>query len=303
MTIRILVAGDDSRTKEKGQQLESARNILMTRKEDFGTFVKEGVKSKLDKMNGKLGSVSQVFANRKKNKHRMDVHRENLYAMDEAIITNAIAGSKWVNPDLLPFSKRERPLLIPGKELFRGKKKQENTREFFKVHREGVTMAWEKEKQDKSNPFVDFTKHSYAYPEKLSEPPEHLGDYPKLRPLRDVMKNWPQDDIDHPPTPFQEALIHFDFTRPEDVEAATKFRDAKLPFKFINVPEVLAAGEKWTDEYVASQYSKRNGGVREGKKASGHCQESSNNYFAFFNKDNWEVESMGLPPSRDNDFT
>mmetsp|Transcript_10165 Transcript_10165/g.15679 ORF Transcript_10165/g.15679 Transcript_10165/m.15679 type:complete len:290 (+) Transcript_10165:287-1156(+) len=38
-------------------------------------------------------------------------------------------------------------------------------------------------------------------------------------------------------------------------------------------------------------------------KSNGRCQESHNNFFTFFTAQNWIVDSMGLPPTRDNDFT
>ena len=118
-------------------------------------------------------------------------------------------------------------------------------------------MEWETEEYDPSGPLagVDFTKHSYEYPETLMEPPATLGDYPSLRPMKDIMADWPQDDIDAVPNPFPETLLHFDYTDPKEVEAARLFRDAKLPFKFTNVPEVVQAGIKWTDEYLSTEFT------------------------------------------------
>jgi hypothetical protein len=117
------------------------------------------------------------------------------------------------------------------------------------------------------------------------------------------MQDWPQDDIDSVPSPFKETLIHFDYTNPEDVEAARKFRDAKLPFKFINVPEVVAAGEKWTDEYLSDQFDPHRQKQGSYPQAERDAQESPDNFFAFFKQQSWVVEAMGIPPTRNNDWT
>jgi hypothetical protein len=121
-------------------------------------------------------------------------------------------------------------------------------------------------------------------------------------PLKELMEIWPQDELDHPPSPIYEDLIHFDYNDPDDMAAATKFRDAKLPFKVINVPEVTAAGEKWTDEYVSNNFDSTFS--YEGVPTSeGMAQESPDNYFAWFLALIWEVDTMGVPPTRNNDWS
>jgi hypothetical protein len=121
------------------------------------------------------------------------------------------------------------------------------------------------------------------------------------------MDIWPQDE-DYTGI-FQEELQHFDFTDPTEMKAAVKFRDAELPFKVYNVPEVLAASEKWTDEYLDHNFKDKHGmknllqQFKPGMpKAQGYVQESANNFFAFFFKHRWDVEVFGLPPSRQNDW-
>jgi hypothetical protein len=118
--------------------------------------------------------------------------------------------------------------------------------------------------------------------------------------MKELMERWPQDDIDHPPTPFVEGLIHFDFTNPKDLKAATLFRDAKLPFKLIHVPEVVGAGKKWKDDYLIQHFDQ---GTRSTRRAQGTCQESPDNFFAFYTVGAWSVDEMGIPPTRNNDWT
>jgi len=288
-------------SKEKMEKLKKAKDTL---KED----IKAGLKGRFNTKAWKNGANN--FLRREKEREDspkynvMEVHEQNLAALDAAILTNEDSGIQWMNPEFLPSLTKEKPLLNAIKKVIRQKSSGAimSPRKFFKVKRGDVKYAWEdlaKSVED-SGPKVDFTKHSYQYPEKLSAPPKNVGDYPKLKPLRTLMENWPQDDIDHPPTPFEEVLIHFDYTNPDDVAAAKEFREAKLPFKLINVPEVVAAGKKWTDEYIFENFD---GHPTDAVQASGKCQESINNFFAFFNNDHWDVESYGLAPTRNNDWT
>jgi hypothetical protein len=115
-----------------------------------------------------------------------------------------------------------------------------------------------------------------------------------------MMQDWPQDDIDNAPLPFKETLVHFDYTNPEDVEAAHKFRDAKLPFKFINVPKwslleksgpmstflinLIHTG-KTQDRILTRMAKPRN---------------PPTITLRFLSHRNWSVEAMGIPPTRNN---
>jgi hypothetical protein len=231
---------------------------------------------------------------------------DKLAEMDSNIQNNVKDEIRWSLPELLVSLDPEHPspLLQHYKKL-----RQSNfpTEHFFKVHRNARTpMKWESEPEatQQTPPRVDFTQHSYEYPDKLTEPPAHLGDYPPLEPLADIMNRWPQDDIDHPPTPFKEVLIHFDYQNPDDMAAAENFRDSKLPFKLVNVPEVSQAGLRWTDEYLSDQFDTKDSHVKHAyKAASGTCQESPDNFFAFFTPQPWRVGAMGIPPTRNNDWT
>ena len=181
-------------------------------------------------------------------------------------------------------------------------------RKFFQVHRpESPPMAWEREfeaiadKDATARPdYVNYVHHTYDYPAKLMEPPE-LGKYPNMRTYKELMDTWPQDNLDNPPDVLQEDLIHFDWNIPADMEAAVKFRDAKLPFKVIHVPEVMEATKKWTDEYLAKNFD--TSWSANGPQSNGKCNEGPDNYFAFFNLPLWTVEDLGIPPTRDNDWS
>ncbi|KAL3796675.1 hypothetical protein HJC23_009975 [Cyclotella cryptica] len=144
-------------------------------------------------------------------------------------------------------------------------------------------------------PKVDYTKYKYSYPELVLEP-QNDGSYPLLEPMLKVFQTWEQDDLDSPPETIVEVLQHFDYQDPVQLEAAVKYRNLELPFKVYNVPEVAAAGLKWTDEYLASHFD----GVKDGiPQSSGMCQQSVDHFFAFHRAEIWDVDVLGDPPSLD----
>ena len=69
----------------------------------------------------------------------------------------------------------------------------------------------------------------------------------------------------------------------------------ELPFKVYNVPEVKAAGLKWTDEYVAANFN----GKSDIPESKGACQQSVDNFFAFYRPPLWSTELLGPSPSVD----
>jgi hypothetical protein len=107
------------------------------------------------------------------------------------------------------------------------------------------------------------------------------------------MEAWPQDD-DYEGH-ITETLMHFNYSDPVKLEAARKFRDAELPFKLYDVPEVTAAGALWTDEYLTKEFDEM------GLYVAGSVQEALSNYVLFFTR--WDLFTLGLPPVRYNDWT
>jgi len=162
-----------------------------------------------------------------------------------------------------------------------------------------------------------------VYPDLLEEPPAaDRSLYPQLKPLRELMQDWPQDQDKH--GMIHETLLHFNYSDTAERAMAQRFRDAELPFKLYDVPEIEEAGRKWTDEYVAYGFGERqqspkssNGGTTRNSftsflkggdndvmpAASGTAQESTNNYFAFYVDEMWVTNTMGLPPVRNNDWS
>mmetsp|Transcript_6164 Transcript_6164/g.10334 ORF Transcript_6164/g.10334 Transcript_6164/m.10334 type:complete len:518 (-) Transcript_6164:196-1749(-) len=160
---------------------------------------------------------------------------------------------------------------------------------------------WVADAGSKSNgPKVDYTKHKYSYPELMFEPPND-GSYPPLVDMSKIFEFWGQDDLDSPPEIIPEVLQHFDYQNPHEVAAAEKYRDLELPFKVYNVPEVKAAGIKWTDEYVADNFN--DAGDDDTPRSYGNAQQSVDSFFAFYYPERWDVDLLGPSPSLDIDWT
>jgi hypothetical protein len=254
------------------------------------------------------------------------------YRSTSTSTTGSTSGSvAWLNPRLLLSLKPGKPNLLLEQEQPSGIDARHRRDgkfsvhgNFFRVSRLKQRMDWEDEwdqlglnldqsqSQPQVGPKVDYTRPElYSYPEPQPEPPSQ--GYPKLTPLKDLFARWPQDvlGVDEyqpsPSTPIVETLQHFEYTT--ELEAARLYRDRKLPFKLVNVPELVAANTKWTDDYVTAQFDDNNNSNNDNKgdktnNAHGKCQESRHNFFAFFQPNSWNIkEFQELPPTRNNDWT
>lgn len=188
---------------------------------------------------------------------------------------------------------------IPGQrdEPYFGK----GSKEGFRGDGDDEWQADAKSGRRNHGPKVDYTKHKYEYPELMFEPPND-GTYPPLEPMSAIFETWEQDDLDSPPDTLVEVLQHFDYQDEDQMEAAIEYRELELPFKVYNVPEVKAAGLKWTDEYVASHFNGDNEDDN-APKSNGMSQQSVDNFFAFHRPQLWSVDLLGPPPSVDLDWT
>ena len=224
--------------------------------------------------------------------------------LDYDIVHNVAGGPRFIRPHLLPPLPGQ-----PEKETLQKAPKMHYKMlvdgvDPFKATRRGAKMAWlQDDYEDGRPPKVDYTKHTYEYPKLMDEPPAK-GGYPQLETLGDMFQRWPQNNLDEPPTPFVERLLHFNYSNPEERAAALKFRQAELPFKLYDVPEVTAAGIQWTDDYVSQHFDTPHSFLSGGPpRSQGKCQESANHFFAFFTPPLWKVSTMGAPPTRNNDWS
>ena len=110
------------------------------------------------------------------------------------------------------------------------------------------------------------------YPVTLDDPAK--GAYPLYSSLLDVVSTWNPDNPE-PPSVFKETLQHFNFSNPDEMRMAVRFRNAELPFKVYGVPEVDAASTKWDDAYLTKEFSSN--------IQSRRVEKSKNNHFMYWN--------------------
>jgi hypothetical protein len=251
--------------------------------------------------------------------HIMKLMQTWLQQADRQLVQNLHSGNQWIPSFLLPTLSGD----IYDAETYRDQAHDHLPNwAYFHVHRMNDThMAWEREWNEMQEQYViqkaaqqlhpeskekqaapplpplEQPSVEYTDPTKYKYPPVQLdlpaqGTYPEFRKLGDVMKAWPQDEDNHGIV--TESLIHFNYSDPVEREAARKFRDAELPFKLYDVPEITNAGALWTDEYLTKEFDKS------GLSVAGQVREALSNYILFF--EHWDLFTLGLPPVRRNDW-
>lgn len=100
--------------------------------------------------------------------------------------------------------------------------------------------------------------------------------YPEMRPLGDFLEAWPPDDVcivaarvapalsadttarqatpPNVPGIAEGTIARFDFSDPDQRAEADKLRLHEVPFILVNVPDVVKASERWTDEYLVQRF-------------------------------------------------
>lgn len=110
--------------------------------------------------------------------------------------------------------------------------------------------------------------------------------YPSYISLLNVIQNWNPDNPD-PPRVFKETLQHFNYSNEEERRIAEIFRNAELPFKLYDIPEVDGVTGLWTDEYLAE----RVGDVRP------KVEKSNNNHFMYWTHKKHMKDKTWKPPT------
>lgn len=107
-----------------------------------------------------------------------------------------------------------------------------------------------------------------------SEPrPLSSSNYPETEPLLDIISRWNPDNVTVP-TPFKEKLAVFNFSNATERALAETYRDAELPFKVFDVPNVEEVRQKWTDPYLIE--------MMEAGTVQYKVEQSSNNHFMYW---------------------
>jgi hypothetical protein len=73
--------------------------------------------------------------------------------------------------------------------------------------------------------------------------------YPQYRPLLTVIQMWNPDVPDHPDQ-FVETLQHFNYSDPKERQLAEAYRNAEVPFKLYDIPDIEHVRRLWSREYL-----------------------------------------------------
>lgn len=289
---------DDGNQQQQEEEDEEG-NVEKTKKKDSTSEGRESQQRYLNK--------------RQQEEAETDKLRQLFLDLDRDMRENTHGGIRWTPDHLLRELPGQKPNLLLAQSDTVGSIRKKLKKNFktagfdFGIKRKNdPPMAWEGEwnllPNDVKNqgPKVDYTKHNYTYPT-IQSPP--LEGYPELEPMGDLLARWPQDAVDDPPSPIVEKLMRFDYSDPHQREMAEVYRNAELPFKVYNIPEVTAAATKWTDEYVSAHFDGKSSFFSPENLSHGMCQESHDNFFAFFTPMGWQMSKMGPPPFRNNDWT
>jgi hypothetical protein len=113
--------------------------------------------------------------------------------------------------------------------------------------------------------------------------------YPVYSNLMKLVSDWNPDNPEVPEV-FTETLQHFNFSDPVQRSYAEQFRNAEMPFKLYDIPNVEEVRQKWTATYLKSVM-----------RSSLRVEKSRSNHFMYFKPgryapDGWkppqEVEHM-----------
>ena len=133
--------------------------------------------------------------------------------------------------------------------------------------------------------YVDvLSKTVFERPELLMGPPE--TGYPKYTSLLEIVSAWNPDDPE-PPTTFKETIQRFNYSDELERSYAEKFRNAELPFKIYDIPDILRVTRKWNDEYLREKM----------RYVAAHVEESKSNHFMYWNGNRNRRVKKYVPPT------
>jgi Cupin-like domain len=133
--------------------------------------------------------------------------------------------------------------------------------------------------------YVDvLSKTTFERPDLLMEPPE--TGYPVYASLLETVSRWNPDDPE-PPTTFKETIQRFNYSDELERSYAEKFRNAELPFKIYDIPNVLEVTRKWNDEYLKQKM----------RFVAAHVEESKTNHFMYWNGNRDRIFRKYVPPT------
>lgn len=90
----------------------------------------------------------------------------------------------------------------------------------------------------------------------------------RMRLLTDVISLWPPEQAGSTPKGWVDTVPRFDWLNETSRAAALRVRQAERPFILRNVPSVLDANVKWTDDYLAQKFGNKKGKVEKSETNS-----------------------------------
>lgn len=94
------------------------------------------------------------------------------------------------------------------------------------------------------------TSRTFTPPECPAEPPPN---YPFATNMTTILANWSPDNTEIPPRHY-DSLCHFDYSDPDQLAKAFKYRQAEVPFVAYNIPAVDEVVQKWSRlDYLQSR--------------------------------------------------
>jgi hypothetical protein len=114
-----------------------------------------------------------------------------------------------------------------------------------------------------------YRKPSYIFWPEVTEYSEK--NYPNYKSLLSNLQNWNPDNPNIPLS-FHESLQHFNYSNPTERKMAEIYRNAEVPFKLYDIPELELVRAKWNYNYLS--------GVMRFEWP--RVEESKDNHFMFF---------------------
>ena len=110
---------------------------------------------------------------------------------------------------------------------------------------------------------------------RFTKPPAKPYDssYPQLTNLWEIVQKWNPDNVSIP-VPFRETLAVLNYSDPHERSLAEAYRNAEVPFKIYDVPDVEYARDAWTDVYLTEQFDRKGNQFK--------VEESENNHFMYW---------------------
>uniref|UniRef100_A0A7S3NET5 JmjC domain-containing protein n=1 Tax=Aureoumbra lagunensis TaxID=44058 RepID=A0A7S3NET5_9STRA len=102
----------------------------------------------------------------------------------------------------------------------------------------------------------------------------YVEGYPQTQPLNEILKAWNPDNVTIP-IPFRETLQIFNYSNLKERALAEEYRNAEVPFKLYDIPNIEQVRKKWNDAYLVDVMDHRRG-------TQFKIERSKNNHFMYW---------------------